>query len=45
MPTFLAVGNGGGGPQEQETLLGPYITSIVRYCCYCNPLIIIIVPL
>ena len=31
--------------KESRSMLGPYITSIVFYCCYCNPLIVIDVPL
>ena len=30
---------------NERGMLGPYITSIVPYCCQCNPLIVIIVPL
>ena len=26
-------------------MLGPYITSLVPYCYYCSPIIVIVVPL
>ena len=46
-PEFLGILNYGHYKFSSTItpLLGPYITIIVPYCCYCNPLIVIIVPL